>query len=294
MAEFRLSYTAEEINKRLGKIGNLSWNDLKDKPFYDNSSEIEIFAEQEIILEEDGIPYLMISPAPFVLVEGETYRVVLDGEEYTLTCELSEGIPALVHFVTDESGEATDGTFQIRYVPQEFAAEFGFETDIVVAIILGETLTRTVSLYHNKTDIKKIDSKLINFENTTDIFPQTTLAESEINRLFGGYATETESFELIVGNTYNVSWDGKEYVCVAQEASDIGGEGSVFIGNGIEFGLLGNGEPFGIAIVGAVDCALFIGNDTEPTAHTVRIYQTENVIEKMIDEYMEKALGGEY
>ena len=106
-----------------------------------------------------------------------------------------------------------------------------------------------------------------------DVVPQTTLPASEVNGLFGGYATQTDSFEMNVGETYNVNWDGEEFTCVAQDASSIGGQGSALIGNGTLFGLSGNGEPFSIAIVGALGCALFIGDDTAPTVHTVRVYQ---------------------
>jgi hypothetical protein len=39
MAEYKLSYTASEIDEKLGKIDNMSWNDLKDKPFYSEMAE---------------------------------------------------------------------------------------------------------------------------------------------------------------------------------------------------------------------------------------------------------------
>lgn len=146
-----------------GGGGVSSWNGLTDKPFYEESGEVEILAEQEITLPmEDGVPRLVVSPAPFVLTVGDTYRVILDDAEYVLTCELYEGVLALSHIVTDEtSGDPAEGSFLVGYIPQELAAEFNVEDDAVMLVIFSEDLTHTAALYHNGSVIKTIDVKFL-------------------------------------------------------------------------------------------------------------------------------------
>lgn len=50
--EYKLSYTASEINEKLGKIGNMSWNDLTDKPFGEGGCDtIEFKPMSEVEIE---------------------------------------------------------------------------------------------------------------------------------------------------------------------------------------------------------------------------------------------------
>ena len=107
-----------EIPESSGGVS--SWNDLTDKPFYEEEGTAVILEERELTLSVSArIAQLEIAPAPFVLVDGETYQVVLDGVGYELVCTSSDGIPALQYAVMDENGEATSGTFQIVYASQE-------------------------------------------------------------------------------------------------------------------------------------------------------------------------------
>lgn len=60
---------------------------------------------------------LVISPAPFVLIEGETYRIVWDGVEHECVCSVLDGAPSLSD--TDDPYNPTSGTFWIGYLPPD-------------------------------------------------------------------------------------------------------------------------------------------------------------------------------
>lgn len=145
-----------------GGGGVSSWNDLTDKPFYEESREVEIFPEQELTLTGSSGTYtLESSPALFVLVEGETYRVVLDSTEYELVCTVGEhGIPALSHYVLNESGEPTDGTFIIQYASAEVIGTEGGATAVAV-IDSSNTANHTLCIYQNGTTVKTLDAKYL-------------------------------------------------------------------------------------------------------------------------------------
>ena len=50
---------------------------------------------------------------------------------------------------------------------------------------------------------------------------------------------------FVVGGTYIVNWNGAEYTCICQDLSGMA-VGAVLLGDGSNFGLSGNGEPFAI------------------------------------------------
>lgn len=75
------------------KGGVASWNDLTDKPFYEEEGLDTLFPEQEIsgfqIHPVYQLPIKLIKPAPFLLVPGETYQV--KWKEVTYTCVAIDG-----------------------------------------------------------------------------------------------------------------------------------------------------------------------------------------------------------
>ena len=111
-------------------------------------SETLIFPEQELTFEGgDGIAFLEIAPAPFVLEVGETYRVVLDGMETTQKCVSIDGIPAVGDYEAFfGGGELADGEYLIGYGSEEV---FGTEGGAVVAYVADSTGTaeHTLAIY---------------------------------------------------------------------------------------------------------------------------------------------------
>lgn len=108
----------------------------------------------------------------------------------------------------------------------------------------------------------------------TDIDPErsfTSVFDETYGYSYSITSSSVTSFELIVGETYMVEWDGEIFVCVALDGSSLVA-GAVFVGNAAPFGLEGNNEPFAIADVGA-NLMIACLTDTEPTTHTARVYQ---------------------
>lgn len=110
-------------------------------------AEKVIFQEQELILTGSSSVYSLESaPALFVLEEGETYRVVLDGTEYELVCISDEGYLNLQHVVLEESGEATSGSFSIMYASAELTGTEGGGS-VVMVIDSTNSATHTLAIY---------------------------------------------------------------------------------------------------------------------------------------------------
>lgn len=99
---------------------------------------------------------------------------------------------------------------------------------------------------------------------------------------------------LTVGEPYQVVWDGETHTCVAQDINALM-SGFVAIGNLSEWGLEGNDEPFIIGSNSSTPLATFIAlNDTEPSTHTVGVYQTEtDEPEEPVGIVLKDYLGGE-
>lgn len=142
--------------------GASSWNDLTDKPFYEKGGEVEVFPEQTLTSTASaGVWQLDIIPAPFVLVEGETYRVVIDGTKHEMVCELSEGALCISKVVQDEiTGEPESGSFVVAYVTPEVT---GMDDAVVQVMVIDSTNaeTHTLAIYHDGTTIKTLDAKFL-------------------------------------------------------------------------------------------------------------------------------------
>ena len=111
-----------------------------------------IFAEQTLMFAVDGgMAVLELTPAPFTLIDGETYRVVLDGVEHELICFSQDGIICLMHSTgTDEYGDATDGSFFIMYASEELSDATG---GIVAVEIVGGVETHTLAIYKGAEEV---------------------------------------------------------------------------------------------------------------------------------------------
>ena len=108
-----------------------------------------IFPEQTLQLEtseQPGIVYCVIAPSPFVLVSGETYRVVLDGVAHVSTCVDLDGVPCITNADDLDSEEMPpDGTFVIEHIP---AGEISSDDAAVVTVIDSSNSTHhTLTIY---------------------------------------------------------------------------------------------------------------------------------------------------
>lgn len=83
----------------------------------------------------------------------------------------------------------------------------------------------------------------------------------------------TDSFTITVGETYIVEWDGVEYETVGFDASAVL-PNAIALGNGSNFGLSGNSEPFVVGVISGYGVE-FISLTEQVASHTIRIYKKE-------------------
>lgn len=79
------------------------------------------------------------------------------------------------------------------------------------------------------------------------LLPEETFTFAPESSFNGIYSALSETpVSLTIGETYTVMWDEKTFVCTAFDVSNVMSAGAVGIGNGSNFGLPGNNEPFAI------------------------------------------------
>ena len=101
------------------------------------------------------------------------------------------------------------------------------------------------------------------FEQSLEEFGPVT----EFPGLYGQFV-ESPLFELVIGDTYRVIWDGEEFPVEARDASQIL-DGWLYLGNGTPYGIPGNNEPF---VIGVSSYGVqFLAYDKEST-HNITIY----------------------
>ena len=110
----------------------------------------------------------------------------------------------------------------------------------------------------------------------------------------GAYVIETAP-NIIIAETYVVNWNGTEYSCLAQDASALN-PGDVVLGNGSEFGLPGNGEPFFIDITNGFGLIVPLDESSSPVVSikhkTTRIKTIDpKYIKDMYYENVEETTG---
>lgn len=126
-----------------------SWDDLKNKPFYEAKKEIALI-DQEI-----SSPTVNLSAT---LVEGETYTIIWDGIEYTSVArnydgQLMVGNNALYEYDYDDSTD-TGEPFALEVEEGTTNGYFYISED-------DTSPTHTVKILGNKITVKKIDKKYL-------------------------------------------------------------------------------------------------------------------------------------
>lgn len=164
--------------------GVSSWNDLTDKPF---GEEAQIFAQDVTLSDASLIGY-------FGLTLGDTYIVTYDGHEYKLVC-------------FDDNGCNTIGAPYDNYEDYPFCIWMDNDGTNKVQINCGDTDTHIVSMKGilTKTIDQKYLPKSLQFGEETQIVVEET----------GAYnVTVLEYFDLTLGETYVVTYDGNKYELV--------------------------------------------------------------------------------
>ena len=99
-------------------------------------------------------------------------------------------------------------------------------------------------------------------------------------------ASITNAFEIVVGQTYIVKWDGTEYICVSSLA-----DAGPLIGN-LSFTGAGNdtGEPFAYLYIPDEAAGQFATSDTS-ASHTISVKTTEEIVTPMAEEFLPAGMG---
>lgn len=230
------------------------------------SVETDVLVEQEITGFVDGM--LDISPAPFVLTEGELYWVNWDGAEHICLCyvDADAGVPLITDIVFDENRYPVSGSFAIMYSSPELAEAEGGVIAINAYDLSSETMFDT-SISHTVGISQIATTAIIEDESFT----------STLNEEFGyTFVTAGEVGLFEIGKQYTIVWDGATYLCTAQDASAVMEGADCLIGNGTAFGLDGNGEPFIIGLTTGGYVMLMCLTDTAETEHTISISHVDD------------------
>lgn len=149
-----------QLMEKLNKTKGASWNDLEDKPFYEQKTEMVVIDEQTFTTigqTPEGFKIYEISNNNIDLYAGTEYIVKFDGVEYKCTGQQSgEGIivgnPGKLH--GELQGEDNGLPFCI-------CNEYG-EVVLIVgpgSNWSGEEITFTIYLAEVQTIVKKLDDK---------------------------------------------------------------------------------------------------------------------------------------
>lgn len=110
----------------------------------------------------------------------------------------------------------------------------------------------------------------------TVIVPETVLSFPE-----DGYIDNPFIFDLVVGETYSITYDGVVYECIVSEKS-MGRDTIVYAGNVALIGSEDTGEPFLIAIMDAQFGIMGLPNET----HTISIESIVSEVHPMSAEFL--------
>ena len=112
---------------------------------------------------------------------------------------------------------------------------------------------------------------------TTTLMEEQAVAFSDMGGIYG--AVLTDALNLVVGQTYIVSWDGTEYECVCRD------NGVLYIGNP---SISGAGDDSGEPFVYVSSMKSFATLDTSPS-HTISVISTTKTVIPIADEFIANA-----
>lgn len=138
----------------LSSQGAASWEQLQNRPFYDDTAVVTDFPVQEVagfaLREDMGVYMAGINPAPFPLTAGTTYTVTWETEVYTATAQ--------------DSGDGTvalgDGTaLGLSGNGEPFL--IGWSEQGVSVVAFGEGESHSFGISHTEGSVKTLDAKYL-------------------------------------------------------------------------------------------------------------------------------------
>ena len=150
--------------------GASSWNELTDKPFYEEEARLEILTEQTIEGFANDMGYGVPAQGfnfgegmdAFTITLGETYTVLWDGESYTAVAQdasaVAEGVLALGN-TTSFGGTGNGEPFVIGWSM----------AGITFLVVNGdESTSHTVGIMQDTVTVKPLDAKYLPMEAIDD------------------------------------------------------------------------------------------------------------------------------
>lgn len=251
-----------------GGGGVSSWNDLTDKPFGEKTEELVTILEETEVTEENAQSLPLID-----LVAGEKYIVTWNGENISVTAK-------------EINADAIQpGMGMVAYLGNGvlFGLEDTGEPFIIVAVkAVGITMATPTD-----SSISSVTVKIEKTEKTYTKIPKeflpdgypyidksakiTVLEEIKIEaNTSGNPPSENIAYvDIVAGETYDVTWNGRNYSCVAKSTS-IDGIPLVGIGNWAAIGETNSGEPFLIGSGADLTQVVFLDGSTSATVKIVK------------------------
>lgn len=222
MADYKLSFTAAEIDEKLGMVAQPDWsqNDesaagyIKNRPFYECETEpVEILRLEDIEFYEGQYA----STDTINIEVGKKYIVNWDGTEYTCIASEFTGVPVIGN-CSYLGGEGNG---------EPFLVASSVEQGMFLIMDFEETSpAHTIVIFASFIELKTIDTKYIKdmyYDNgiiNNVLVEEQDVGSFEFDEYYHCYCYEFGAVSLygdiITGNTYIVNWDGTEYELVAE------------------------------------------------------------------------------
>lgn len=187
------------------ELGAKSWNDLEDRPFYEETTRTNIVPETSIVLEEDN-GYIGNLQSSLRLEAGKEYIITIDGTQYNAIGKFHEefGIPYIGN-IAAIGEEDTGESFLIMPMNSPTDTELGIKVN-------SDIVEHTVSIDLIESKLKQIDPKYIK-----DMYyeePKKWIQVELIDDDWSGKATcklSSTPIEWAKNNSYKIRVDGVIY-----------------------------------------------------------------------------------
>lgn len=201
--------------KFTGSAGPISWNDLLDKPFYEESSQVVILPE--VTVNTNLTSGVSIGKPTELLKEGFVYIVSFNGEEYDCVATTMSGLVALGNGnIFGMEGGNTDAPFLIGAFPQSLVL-YAADGEITVSIKVRTTELHCLDpkyindMYYDAGDVHQIDIKYLPILEKVykTVFNVTVNGELEFTNPFLSMVTGSAKF--IVDGDFETTSTFKDY-----------------------------------------------------------------------------------
>lgn len=290
--------------------GVSSWNDLTDKPFYDEgikTATLDYANPPAVGIDFDGVFLGKVADdiltADYINGAKLSLSFTTDGTVESISEVLNIDTLMVFPFPVGTVYQLNGDNFFCMIVVATQTGEFDLfgdgglitvpETGTYLSFVHYSAVTKSISLTYNL--IKTLEAKYLEIINKIE--DVSILTEQEFSFTDDGngmYQAILDAIPLTAGNEYKVLWDGTEYVYEAMNM-----DGAIMIGDFLA------ANPF---VIGLVEGTAMIATSSTSATHTIAITEVGTceikqeylpaslytAIDQRIEDYINEALGGEY